>query len=162
MKKLVLLFALFLMLGIASTSQAQVQDYSKAIGLRVGYPVAASFKMFITDPGAIELYAGFRGYSGYGWFAIGGQYQHHFPISAVEGLAWYIGGGAVAQFWNFKYLDNEKTFGFGINAVGGVDYKFANIPLAVSVDWMPTIFITGYGDGFGGGYGGLSARYVLN
>jgi hypothetical protein len=43
----------------------------------------------------------------------------------------------------------------------GLDYKFSEIPLNLSVDWMPTYFLGGYIGGFGGGYGSLSARYVL-
>lgn len=162
MKKLALLFTLVCALAFANEAKAQVQDYNMALGLRFGYPLSVSFKTFITDPGAIEAYAGFRGYSGYGYFTIGAMYQHHFELGDVDGLAWFVGGGASTQFWNYDFGD-YGSFVLGINGVLGLDYKFANAPVNLSVDWTPTFFIGDtFIDPFGGGYGALSARYVLN
>jgi len=162
MKKFAFLFAM--VLALALTSELKAQDYDKAVGLRLGYPLSASFKFGISDPGYIEAYLGFRGFTGYSWVNVGAMYQHHFPIESVEGLYWYVGGGASAYFWNFKssFLDPGDTFGLGINGALGLDYKFANAPINLSIDWLPTIFISGYGSGFGGGYGALAVRYTLN
>ena len=80
-------------------SAAQSQSgYKSAIGLRFGYPLSVSYKHFISEPGAIEVFAGFRSYSYYSWFNIGGLYEHHKPISSVDGLQWYFGGGASVFF----------------------------------------------------------------
>ena len=138
------------------------QSYKSAIGARLGVPFAASYKTFISEPGAIEIFAGFRGYSGYSWVSANAAYQHHFPIGSVENLSWYAGAGAGVQFWNWKNsaLDDSNTC-ISIMGVIGLDYKFSEIPLNLSVDWMPTYFLGGYIGGFGGGYGSLSARYVL-
>jgi hypothetical protein len=138
------------------------QSYQSAIGARLGVPFAASYKMFISEPGAIEIFAGFRGYPGYSWVSANALYQHHSPIKSVENLSWYVGGGAGVQFWNWKNsaLDDSNT-SISIMGVIGLDYKFAEIPLNLSLDWMPTYFLGGYIGGFGGGYGSLSARYVL-
>ncbi len=166
MKKLALLFTLVCALAFVSESKAQVQDYNMALGLRLGYPLSVSFKTFMSDAGAIEAYAGFAGYSTYGWFNLGAMYQHHMDIEGVEGLAWFFGGGASLQFWNYDDIYNNDdfgSFGVGINGVLGLDYKFANAPINLSVDWTPTIFLGNtYYDAFGAGYGALSARYVLN
>lgn len=163
MKKICLALTVFFAMCFAN--QVQAQDYQSAIGLRLGYPISASYKFFITDPGAIEVYAGFRGYSGYGYFNIGGMYQHHMPISGVDGLNWYVGGGLSALFFNYKssFIGLEgESFGLGINGALGLDYKFADIPLNLSVDWLPTVYVSGYLSGFGGGLGALSVRYTLN
>lgn len=162
MKKITLLFCTLFVLAIANGLKAQ--DYQSAIGLRLGYPLSASYKFFVKDPGAIELYAGFRGYTFYSWFNIGGMYQHHFPIESVDGLSWYVGGGVSALFYSYKtgFGPAGDNFGLGINGALGLDYKFADIPLNLSVDWLPTVYVTGYLSGFGGGYGALAARYVLN
>lgn len=164
-------FAYLLTFGIiliATQTQAQ-SDYKTAVGGRVGIPIAASLKHFIFEPGALEVYAGFRGatgiyYSGIN-VTIGGMYQHHFPIGSVEGLRWYIGGGALVQFYSYDndYNPNDySSTGIGLNGVGGVDYKFSNIPLNVSADWMPTFFLNKtYYNNFGAGYGGVSARYTF-
>lgn len=161
MKKLI--FTLTVALCCAFAVQAQ-STYKTAIGLRFGYPLSVSLKHFISDPGAIEIYAGFRNYSGYGWFNVGGLYQHHNSISGVDGLQWYVGGGASVYFWTFDrgfFNDNASNTSIGISGCLGLDYKFAEAPFNLSVDWVPTFFVNGYGNGFGAGYGALAARYVL-
>ena len=148
---------------------AQAQEYKSALGARFGSPpISISFKQFISDPGAIEVFAGFRTYSGlgYGWFNVGGLYQHHFPITSVEGLKWYVGGGASAYFWNYDFDlpgDEDRKLNIGLLGNLGLDYKFATAPINLSVDWMPLILLNSYyNSGFGAGYGGLSVRYTLN
>ena len=162
MKKLALLFSLLFVLAISGSLKAQ--DYKSAIGLRLGYPISASYKFFISEPAAIELYAGFRGYTFYNYINLGAMYQYHFPIESVEGLHWYVGGGASAIIYNYDSgFTNEGSFGIGINGALGLDYKFANAPINLSVDWLPTIYVgSGYLTGFGGGLGALSVRYTLN
>lgn len=160
MKKLFFTLALALGCFVAAYSQ----NYKSALGLRLGYPISATYKHFISEPGAIEVFAGFRSWTYYSWFNVAGAYEHHFPISGVDGLNWYVGGGASAFFWNYKDLfpgDNSASTSIGIMGVLGLDYKFDNAPVNLSVDWMPIFFVNGYGNGFGGGYGALSARYVL-
>ncbi|MFN4079359.1 MAG: hypothetical protein ACK4NS_00535 [Saprospiraceae bacterium] len=144
---------------------AQAQDYKSAIGLRLGYPASVSYKTFISDAGAIEAFVGFRRWSNYGWMNVAGLYQHHFPINDLDGLRWYVGGGASAFFWNYSNSfigDNSTSTSFGILGVLGLDYKFANAPVNLSVDWIPVFSLNGFDSGFGGGYGALSARYTLN
>lgn len=161
MKKILFVF-LFAFGCFFATSNAQ--GYKSAIGLRLGYPLSVSYKQFISEPGAIEVFAGFRSWSYYSWFNVGAMYQHHFPITSVEGLQWYVGGGASAYFWNFKDLfpgDNSTSTSFAILGDLGLDYKFANAPVNLSVDWVPAFYLNGYGNGFAAGYGGLAARYTL-
>lgn len=159
-KKFFLVLTLFL--GVLLSSEAQ-SSYQSAIGLRLGYPVSVSYKHFIGDPSAIEVFAGIRSWSGYSFINIGGLYEYHKPISGVDGLQWYFGGGASVFFWNYKnnFVGDYATTSFGLLGALGLDYKFADAPVNLSVDWVPTIFLNGYGSGFGGGYGALSARYTL-
>lgn len=157
-------FIITLCLVAFAAFSAQSQEYKSAIGLRLGYPASISYKTFISEPGAVEAFLGFRSYSLYRWINIGATYQHHMPIQSVEGLKWYFGGGASVFLWSydnaFADQDAAKT-SFGLLGTLGLDYKFADIPLNLSVDWMPVFFLNGYGNGFYGGYGALSARYVL-
>jgi len=177
MKKLTTYIIAGLFLSIINLS-AHAQDdseYQKGIGLRVGggyYDLAAvSYKTFLGDgPGAVELNLGFRPYtysylSGYNWvnLSFSASYQHHFPIGAVDGLKWFIGGGATA-FNTFSKYSNYKGFGLGVFPTGGADYKFKNIPLNVSADIRPTIGIIKpyvYYSSFYAGNAGVSARYTF-
>jgi hypothetical protein len=149
------------MLLVVTVSQAQ--DYKSAIGLRLGSPLSVSYKTFISEKGAFEGVAGFRSFVGYSWFNVGAYYQHHNEIASVDGLKWYYGAGVNAYFWSYDtgFLGDGST-SFGISGVLGLDYKFADIPLNLSADWIPTFFVNGFGSGFGAGYGALAARYTLN
>jgi hypothetical protein len=165
MKKTFLIVVTLVALAVLTTNTIQAQSYSTAIGLRLGYPLSVSVKHFVSDKNAIEGFAGFRSYSGYSWTNVGGLYQMHSPISGLEGLKWYWGAGASVYFWSYKngfaFGDSGKT---SLALLGnlGLDYKFESTPLNVSLDWVPAYFVNGYSSGFGGGYGALSVRYVLN
>ncbi|MEO6131701.1 MAG: hypothetical protein ABIQ02_07625 [Saprospiraceae bacterium] len=162
MKKFVLLFSMLVLLCVSNGLKAQ--DYQSAIGLRLGSPLALSYKFFISEPAAIELYLGYRSYGiGYTFLNPGAMYQYHFPISSIDGLSWYVGAGASAYLYSYKnsFGTAGDKFAFGINGVLGLDYKFANAPINLSADWLPTIVIGGGYAGFGAGYGALAARYVL-
>lgn len=161
MKKIFFAAALLMAVAVA----ANAQSYKSAIGARLGYPFSASFKTFINEKGAIEAFAGYRGWTYYHWLNVGATYQHHSSLADVtEGLSWYAGGGASAFFWSFDdgfANDGAGNTSIGILGVVGLDYKFADAPVNISVDWMPSFFVNGYGSGFGGGYGALAVRYVF-
>ncbi|MEM9525626.1 MAG: hypothetical protein AAGA31_03405 [Bacteroidota bacterium] len=166
MKNLLRLIALTVCLCFAFQNEAVAQDYKSAVGIRLGSPWAASYKTFISESSAIEVYASYRGFSSWSWVGINGAYQIHQDLGATEGLQWYYGAGAGVQFWSVAsgFGDGSGTL---ITASGylGLQYTLADTPLSLTLDWVPTFFI---GDGFGGfggfngGYGGIGVRYVLN
>lgn len=164
MKKLI--FALAVVLCCVFSAQAQ-SDYKTAAGLRFGYPTSVSLKHFFNEKNAVELFAGYRRYWRYASdFRIGGLYLIHTPIEDVEGLKWYAGGGASAIFnlYNSAYYASENygNLNLGIMGALGLDYKFADYPINLSIDWVPTFVLgTSAYDGFRAGYGALSARYTL-
>ena len=108
---------------------------------------------------------GTRGFSGYRWVVLGGAYQRHKEIEGVDGLQWYLGGGAAIYCWNYNdgffFNDNYSNTSIGVQAYAGLDYSFADFPVNVTLDWVPTFFINGFGSGFGAGYGTLGVRYIL-
>ncbi len=169
MKKII--YITILLSGIQAAIHAQ-SDYKSAVGLRIGdgyYDlVSASLKIFLgKSPGALEVNIGFRNYGipGYDWFNVSGSvsYQYHFNIGSIEGLKWFIGGGAIA-FNTFSSYEDYKGFGIGVFPTGGVDYKFSKIPLDVSADIRPTIEVVkpyDYYSSFYLGNVGISARYTF-
>ncbi len=167
MRKLVLQFALLLGMMMA-VSGLNAQDYYKsAVGGRLGYPLSLSFKYFLNESHAVEAYVGTRGWSGYRWTNVSAAYLVHKPLEldGVEGLRWYFGGGASVYFWSFddSFLldDDYNTTTIGAQAYLGLDYTFEDIPLNLTIDWVPTFFFNGFGNGFGGGYGTVGVRYIL-
>lgn len=168
MKKTKLFFsALALLLSTAAFAQS---DYKQSIGLRLGsgyYDIAsASYKVFLAEAPALEVNLGFRPYGvgDYKWVNASASitYQHHFPIQPVDGLKWFIGGGLVAAN-SFSNYDERKGFNLGLYPTAGADYKFRNIPLAVSADVRPTFHIVEAYDYYNGFYpnAGVTARYTF-
>jgi len=166
MKKSIILAAFFSLFILGVTAQS---DYKSAIGGRLGVPLSFSYKHFITKAGALEGNAGLaHDRFGFNYFRLGGMYQHHFPIGTIPGFKWYVGGGVFLDLYQYDdFVRNNHSYSktaLGLNAVGGVDYKFKTIPLNLSVDWMPVLFL-GRGDHpyktFRASYGAFSVRYVL-
>lgn len=175
MKQILSLLALVCALTCFTGTEVSAQ-YT-AVGVRLGSPVSASFKFF---PGggdnAIEAFVGYRSdkisysFGNYGWTSIslGGLYQVHKPLDLgdISGLQYYYGGSASAFFWSYDdgYPDSNDygSVSFGILGNAGLDYTFENLPINLSVDWMPRVFLgSGFNTGFGYGYGALSVRYIL-
>ncbi|MCH2081640.1 MAG: hypothetical protein MK226_04575 [Saprospiraceae bacterium] len=162
--------AFVFVLCLSSSLQAQdasTSTYKGAVGARLGYPLSLSVKYFLDDSHALEAYVGTRGWSGYRWTNLSAAYLIHKPldIDGLDGIRWYVGGGASAYFWSFDdiFLGSEtySATTIGIQAYGGLDYMFEDTPINISIDWIPTYFFNGYGSGFGGGYGSLAVRYVF-
>lgn len=160
MKKLILLtvFACFGTLALTA------QSYDSSVGARFGSPLMASYKTFISEKAALEGMVGFRSFSSYNWINVAAAYQIHNPIGQLDGLSWYYGFGGSVYFWSFdnNFGTDESSVSLGIQGYIGLDYAFEDFPLNLSIDWVPTIFLNGFGNGFGGDYGALSARYILD
>ncbi|HFA50710.1 MAG TPA: hypothetical protein ENJ95_17010 [Bacteroidetes bacterium] len=161
MKKTILFFAFAF---FAFAFKADAQNYQSAVGARFGYPLSASLKHFLNDSHALEGYIGTRGYSGYRWTNISAAYQIHNPIPSVDGLQYYYGAGLSIFFWNYEnnFRDPGSNTSFGLQGYLGLDYTFADVPVSLTLDWVPTYFLNGFGDGFGGGFGSLGVRYIFS
>jgi hypothetical protein len=148
---------------LASSKLAHGQVYRTAIGARLGYPVSASIKHFISEESALEAYAGIRPY--YRYFGVNASlaYLYHQPIDAVDNLQWYVGGGGSVFFYNYSYLNDFASIGFGVNGYLGLDYVIDDYPINLTVDWVPSIFLGGNSplSTFGFGYGALGIRYII-
>ncbi len=160
MKKIVFVLAALFCLSFS----AEAQDFKSAVGLRLGYPLSASYKTFLNESAAVEAYVGFRSFSFVGSFlSVSGAYQIHKDIGEVKNLQWYYGGGASVFLWSFKnsFIGNESSTSLGLQGYIGLSYTLEDTPINFSIDWIPTFFLGGYSSGFGSGYGSLAVRYVL-
>ena len=129
-----LLVTLFI---ISSFSMASLhaQDYKLGLGIRFSNasPTLSnsfSVKYFLNENNAIDGLISFGGSR----FGIGGLYEIHAPLNATAGLKWYYGAGAYVGF------QDHDTY-LGPTGVVGLDYKFQNIPLNLSLDWKPELDI---------------------
>ena len=159
MKKQFFLTAIIAVLTISGVAAQQSKsfnssDYQTALGVKF-YPGAFSIKHFVNDNKAVEGLAYFwnRG------LRVTGLYEIHFDINDVNGLKWYVGPGAHVGFYNDK---NGGGTSIGLDGVLGLDYKFSEAPINLSIDWQPSFeFGNNYGNGFNGNWGGFAIRYTL-
>jgi hypothetical protein len=141
MKKL--FFVLLFSASLIFAQSVSAQGYKTALGVRLSSSAAmvnnsVSFKHFLTERSAIEALFSFGDP-----LSLGALYEVHKPLSA-EGIQWFYGGGGYIGFvkeFNVNKNRNETNTNFGAMGVLGLDYKFTNIPLNLSLDWKPELNI---------------------
>lgn len=149
MKKLLVVIAVICCTAFINETAAQdepqqefrQQDYRTAIGVRLSSANAMqnnsiSFKQFITDRTAIEALFTFGDP-----LAIGALVEFHRPLNA-SGLSYFYGAGAYMAFVKELNVNTQKERtepNFGGQGIIGLDYKFNNIPLNISLDWKPEL-----------------------
>ncbi len=168
MKKFFTVLCLGLFALLSEPAHGQV-NYKSAIGARLGYPFALSYKHFLSDQNALEVYGSYRRWGSLGYYftaiGVGATFQIHKDLSSVaEGLNWFFGFGGDVYMFRYSddlYFGNASTTGFAVHGSLGLDYGFADTPVNISVDWQPTYSLSGYNPGFDPGYGALAVRYIL-
>lgn len=126
----ILLSLLVLLLGSAG---AYAQDYRFALGVRLSNASptlnnSITGKYFVTETSAVEGIVSFGSR-----FGVGALLELHRPLKSA-GLSWFYGGGAYVGF------QNNNTY-LGPTGIIGLDYKFPNLPLNLSLDWKPELDI---------------------
>ncbi len=130
MRLLGLLLGLLLVSGLYN--RASAQDYKLAMGIRfsTASPTLSnsfSVKYFLNETNAVE------GLISWGnRFGLGGLYERHQLIGGNAGFTWFYGGGGYVGF-------HEGKTWLGPTGVVGLDYKFANAPINLSLDWKPEL-----------------------
>ena len=124
---------LLLIFIVSSFSILKAQDYKVGLGVRLSNATptlnnSLTIKYFMTEQHALEGLISFGSR-----FGIGALYEVHKPTTAT-GLSWFFGGGAYIGF------EDSNTY-FGPTGIIGLDYKFTNIPLNLSLDWKPELDI---------------------
>ena len=127
--KIIIAVAFCATLAFACNS-GQAQDYRMALGARIssGGPAlnnSATFRYFLNDQAAVEAMVSFDP------GAVGALYEVFRPVTNLQGLKFFFGGGAYGGWGNGQYL--------GAQGIVGLDYKFNNVPINLSVDWKPEL-----------------------
>jgi hypothetical protein len=147
-----LLSALFCSIAFCATAQ----DFKSAIGARLGIPASLSYKVFLSETNAVEAFGGLIFIDGTVALSANAAYQIHadLEVEGLEGLQWYYGGGA-------GFVTSTSSTYLTLSGYAGLSYTFDDIPLNLSVDWVPTFGIA-KNVGLDVGYGALAARYILS
>ena len=130
MKRIVLL-TLIVLAANAAMSQSTGSTYKTALGVKV-YPGAISIKHFTKSNVALEG----LGYISNDGFRLTGLYEYNGDFNGVEGLKWYVGGGAHLGVWSDNWRNRYPTrndgLAIGVDGVLGVDYKIKGDQLNLS------------------------------
>ncbi len=165
MKRLITLLTLLFLLSTAQEGKAQL--YDNAVGLRLGWGFGATYKHFFSERSAVEVILRRRGFGvltfNYNYTQVTGLYQVYKPLdNVIDGLQWYFGGGPFLGYWGGRYsglIDGDRTY-IGVAGIIGLDFAFGDLPINISIDWMPSLALLG-GGGLLGEAGGLAVRYIF-
>jgi len=125
-------FCLAFLVVSSACNHLSAQDYKVAIGVRLSSASptlsnSISIKYFLDSTNAIE------GLVSYGdRFGVGALYEKHQLIGGTPAFTWFYGAGGYAGF------EGGKTW-LGPTGIVGLDYKFQNAPLNLSLDWKPEL-----------------------
>jgi hypothetical protein len=127
-------FVLILISFIALSQKGEAQDYKLGVGVRLSNssPTLANSltaKYFLSENRAAEGLISFGDR-----FGLGAIYEIHNKFD-VPGLSWLYGGGLYVGF------EAGKTY-FGPTPIVGIDYKFAAVPINLTLDYKPELDIT--------------------
>lgn len=129
------LFApLIFLAAVLIADSAAAQDYRFGLGVRLSNSTptlnnSITGKYFVTDRSAVEGIVSFGSR-----FGLGALVEIHKPFS-IEGLSWMYGAGAYIGF------QDDNTY-LGPTGILGLDYKFVNVPINLTLDWKPELDIT--------------------
>lgn len=153
MKKTTLLLAIIFLVAVS----VNAQTYTTGIGAKFyagdGTFGGLNIRHAVTEHTALEGSLLF----GTGAIGLEGLYQYQAPINGAPGLQYFVGGGGLLAIGTGR--GNNST-AFALRLTGGVDYKFADAPIDVSLGFDPFFYLTPYtGSNLALGIG---FRYVLN
>lgn len=148
-----------IIIALLMSASAFSQSYKHAVGIKLGAEEGFVYKQNLNKDNFFEV--------GLGWFVgnsllVNGFYLWNFNIPEVDGLAWYVGPGAyIGGSMNNKY----SGLNMSVNARIGIEYKFVEIPLALSLDWSPGFEFIANDSNFYPGFGwkglGLGVKYAF-
>ncbi len=134
MKKLFLLLIVFACLTAVT---ANAQEYQTAFGAKfyTGNGSAGGINIRHSTSAKTALEGTMLFFSG----AIGleGLYEYQGPIAGAEGLQYFVGGGGMLAYGTGK----GNSTAIALRLTGGVDYKFADAPIDVSLGFDPFFYL---------------------
>lgn len=138
MKKLLFLTLTAGLFLVAST-EIKAQTYKNAIGGRLGTANGITFKTFVNKNNALDFILNFQDKKDYSYFRFTGLYEIHNPINNAPGLNWYYGIGGTIGNRHLKHGNENNDLLLSVDGVLGLDYKFTDAPINLSLDWKPAI-----------------------
>jgi hypothetical protein len=157
-RTLIPLFALF-------TIVTGAQNYTTAIGLRLGFGAGLTFKQMFNGKSALELIAAYQ-YNEKGYTFTGLYEVHNYRVLGAAHLALVYGGGVHVGYYDGGLYKNrsgiyysDNTLNFGLDAILGIDYFEPGSSINWSIDIKPMFDFVNPGFRFWDA--GASIRYAF-
>lgn len=132
MKKISVLLFGFICLATAT----HAQEYQTAIGAKFyagdGSVGGINVRHNMSENSALE--GSFLFFTG--GIGLEGLYQYQGPINSAPGLQYFLGGGGALGF-----ATRGSGTTFALRLTGGLDYKFADAPINVSLGFDPFFYV---------------------
>ena len=132
--KNVLLSTAFLAVLSLNTTGLLAQSKDWGLGFRIGNPTGITAKRYLGAANALEVALG-TNFNNDG-FELLAHYLFHFPINGAPGLDWYYGFGGQIQSHDRGEREVDNDIEMGADGVLGLEYTFANAPVAIFLDGM--------------------------
>jgi uncharacterized protein YraI len=163
----------------STTASGGDTGYTTGLGLRGGLTSGITFKHFVRPTGALEFILGSRWHG----MSLSGLYEWHSPNAFdVPGLSWVYGIGLQIGFydgqhyyyhyrnhprrcnnpndpWCYEYWKDRSFTAYGLVGIGGLEYRFRDIPFTLSFDLLPYFHIYHWQGNFIDG--SFSLRYII-
>ena len=128
-----LLIVLVIITTLCASTDTVAQDYRLGIGVRLSNSIptlnnSVTGKYFVTERSAVEGMISFGSR-----FVMGALLEIHNPVD-IKGITWFYGAGAYFGF------ENKNAY-LGPTGIIGLDYKFEDVPINLSLDWKPELDI---------------------
>lgn len=160
MKKIFTILSLVVLTTLAMYTTANAQNYKNAIGGRFGTANGVTFKTSLGSNKMLDIIANFRSHNDVNYFRLTGLYEINNPINGAPGLGWYYGIGGTLGSVKYKYYNHSNDLYLSLDGVLGLDYKFVDAPINLSLDWKPAIELAPDTQFDGAGLG-LSIRFTF-
>jgi hypothetical protein len=128
MKHLAILIILF----IATCIELPASE--NAIGGRISNDMGITFKHHYKSNTWLEGIIDIEGHA----LVLSGLYEKYYLTPFSNNFNWFAGGGVYLGYWG--YANSSSTYA-GIKGVGGLCYTLNDLPVEISIDWMPAIQI---------------------
>lgn len=165
MKKILLVLGLLFSLNIYS------QEYKYGVGARVGSSNGISLKAFVQALDdkylAFEAIGGIR-YGGYNFVGLF-EFQKEIHIQKMRYAALYYYAGIGPHIGTYglgsgyqnrdKEVYNKSVLNFGADAVLGLEYVFADLPISLGADFRPYYDVLNPGPHYFDA--GITLRFVI-
>jgi hypothetical protein len=123
-----------ILIGLFSIIYTLLPAQNYALGGRISNQFGITFKYNYKHNTWFEGIADIENHS----LSFTGLCEQYYETPFSKNFNWFVGGGVYLGYWGY---DNASDAWAGIKGVGGLCYTLNDLPIDISIDWMPAMQI---------------------